>query len=114
MILQECPFCGRAAEIVEEERTSSSPRWFFARCVCCYGRTGAFMNCERAAEEWNRREGAGASAGALKVCAEILQIMKTYHEQWPNVSTPGGLEHMGDVWRLLGKWEKLLEGQHVA
>jgi hypothetical protein len=46
-----------------------------------------------------------------KVCAEILDIMRTYHEQEKSaygVDTPGGLEHMGDVWRLFGKWEKML------
>jgi hypothetical protein len=46
-----------------------------------------------------------------KVCAEILEIMATYHEQEASpsgVDTPGGLEHMGDVWRLFAKWEKML------
>ena len=47
-----------------------------------------------------------------KVGNEILRIMATYHEQedWGGVDTPGGLEHISDVWRLLGKWEKLLSG----
>lgn len=47
-----------------------------------------------------------------QVCSEILEIMVTYHEQDEegNIDTPGGLEHMGDVWRLLGKWERLLLG----
>ncbi len=47
-----------------------------------------------------------------KVCEEILEIMKTYHEQESEpggVDTPGGLEHMGDVWRLFYKWEKMLK-----
>lgn len=46
-----------------------------------------------------------------KVCDEILEIMTTYHEQEASprgVGTPGGLEHMGDVWRLLRKWEGML------
>lgn len=46
-----------------------------------------------------------------KVCNEILDIMKTYHEQKTTsygVDTPGGLEHMGDVWRLFLKWERML------
>lgn len=36
--------------------------------------------------------------------------MDTYHEQdnAGGVDTPGGLEHMGDVWRLFLKWESLL------
>lgn len=45
------------------------------------------------------------------VCQEILAIMNCYREQEASdygVSTPGGLEHMGDVWRLFRKWEGLL------
>lgn len=49
------------------------------------------------------------------VCNEILEIMKTYHEQEARgfVDTPGGLEHMGDVWRLLGRWETKLKKEVV-
>jgi hypothetical protein len=46
------------------------------------------------------------------VCDEIIYIMDVYHEQEESargVDTPGGLEHMGDVWRLFRKWEKLLK-----
>lgn len=45
-----------------------------------------------------------------KVCAEIQEIMVDYREQDARgyVDTPGGLEHMGDVWRLLRKWDKML------
>lgn len=45
-----------------------------------------------------------------EVCSEILEIMKDYHEQEADgrVDTPGGLEHMGDVWKLLKKWERML------
>jgi hypothetical protein len=49
---------------------------------------------------------------AVLVCSEILAIMETYHEQDRSirgVDTPGGLEHMGDVWGLLSKWEKMLK-----
>lgn len=45
------------------------------------------------------------------ICNEILDIMKTYHEQKATpfgVDTPGGLEHMGDVWSLFRRWEELL------
>jgi hypothetical protein len=47
-----------------------------------------------------------------RVCAEILEIMSIYHEQEKSsygVDTPGGLEHMGDVWRLFSKWERQLK-----
>ena len=47
------------------------------------------------------------------VCAEIMAIMRTYHEQEESprgIGTPGGLEHMGDVWNLFLKWEDLLGG----
>lgn len=46
------------------------------------------------------------------VCEEIKRIMHTYREQEASargVATPGGLEHMGDVWRLLGKWDAALQ-----
>lgn len=44
------------------------------------------------------------------ICQEILEIMATYHEQAAagSVDTPGGLEHMGDVWKLFSKWERRL------
>ena len=43
--------------------------------------------------------------------AEITNIMRVYHEQEHSrhgVGTPGGLEHMGDVWRLFKRWETSL------
>ena len=51
--------------------------------------------------------------GQQQVCAEICEIMATYREQEDEggVDTPGGLEHMGDVWRLLRKWELLITGE---
>jgi len=47
------------------------------------------------------------------VCAEILSIMDTYHEQEKSdfgVDTPGGLENMGDVWSKFLEWERKLLG----
>lgn len=45
------------------------------------------------------------------ICNEIIKIMEIYHAQeetsW-GVDTPGGLEHMGDVWKLFLDWEKEL------
>lgn len=48
-----------------------------------------------------------------KVCSEIQDIMRVYREQEAagNVDTPGGLEHMGDVWQLLTKWDRELSGE---
>ena len=45
-----------------------------------------------------------------KICAEIQRIMATYREQEARgyVDTPGGLEHMGDVWRLFRFWDEQL------
>jgi len=46
------------------------------------------------------------------VCDEIQRIMEVYREQEASdygVDTPGGLEHMGDVWRLLREWDEALE-----
>lgn len=45
------------------------------------------------------------------VASEIREIMATYREQLTKqgyVDTPGGLEHMGDVWRLLERWDEAL------
>jgi len=46
-----------------------------------------------------------------KVCEEITRIMQTYREQSESsggLGTPGGLEHMGDVWRKLAEWDSML------
>lgn len=51
---------------------------------------------------------------AEAVAGEIKEIMETYHAQKQSsgaVDTPGGLEHMGDVWRLFLKWEALLKAE---
>ena len=48
---------------------------------------------------------------AQKVGEEIIEIMQTYDHQMSvagYVDTPGGLEHMGDVWLLLSKWRDRL------
>lgn len=44
------------------------------------------------------------------VCEEIQSIMKEYRKQSDAgcVDTPGGLEHMGDVWGLLHSWDEEL------
>lgn len=47
------------------------------------------------------------------ICDEISGIMEIYREQEAKgyVDTPGGLEHMGDVWRLLRRWDDMLSGK---
>lgn len=50
-------------------------------------------------------------SSALKMRLEILKIMDVYHEQKKSMNgivAPGGLERMGDVWKLLLKWEEQL------
>lgn len=49
-------------------------------------------------------------AGAEDVCSEIREIVAEYRrqEEAGSVDTPGGLEHMGDVWRLLEGWNDTL------
>jgi hypothetical protein len=52
---------------------------------------------------------------ALNIATEIQRIMEVYREQEASsygVDTPGGLEHMGDVWSLLRKWDKELGGSN--
>lgn len=65
------------------------------------------------ADAWNDMQGLRhENIQQEKVCKEIIEIMSVYHDQmntpW-GVGTPGGLEHMGDVWALLSKWEHLLK-----
>jgi hypothetical protein len=48
------------------------------------------------------------TAAMREVCAEILEIMNTYHKQFPNIDTPGGFEHLGDVWSRFLIWERQL------
>lgn len=45
-----------------------------------------------------------------KVCDEIISIMETYDEQEERgcVDTPGGFEHLGDVWRTMRRWQKMI------
>ncbi len=47
---------------------------------------------------------------------EIVEIVEEYRKQDAegNVGTPGGLEHMGDVWRLLKRWEHELKQREEA
>jgi hypothetical protein len=54
--------------------------------------------------------GEKAVMGAIR--EEILSICKEYHAQVDAhgyIDTPGGLEHMGDVWRLLLRWEQMIK-----
>ena len=50
------------------------------------------------------------------IIKELLDIMFVYHQQEDrgNIDTPGGLEHMGDVWRLLLKWEEMAKSERLA
>jgi poly-beta-hydroxyalkanoate depolymerase len=47
-----------------------------------------------------------------EVCEEILEIMKEYHcqEECGHIDTPGGFEHLGDVWKTMLRWENMLGG----
>jgi hypothetical protein len=49
-------------------------------------------------------------AAMRSVCDEIVMIMRTYREQEAagSVDTPGGLEHMGDVWKQLSEWDETI------
>jgi len=50
------------------------------------------------------KEASGINSAIIN---ELMEIMCEYHRQEKrgNIDTPGGLEHMGDVWNLLGRWE---------
>ena len=70
------------------------------------------------ADESGKCLGAGSSPmtqtteAQASVCRDIQIIMKTYRDQEAsgNIDTPGGLEHMGDVWQQLAEWDALLSG----
>ena len=52
--------------------------------------------------------------GMMEVCEELIDIMRVYDEQMEKrgyVDTPGGLEHMGDVWRLFERWRAALHDE---
>lgn len=52
-----------------------------------------------------------------KVCSEILEIVAEYDRQSQSkygVDTPGGLEHMGDVWNLFRRWSEELQEETSA
>jgi hypothetical protein len=64
-------------------------------------------NCETSGESDKPK------SGMELVKAELLEIMAVYHQQEARggIDTPGGLEHMGDVWRLLLEWEELAKAE---
>ena len=70
-----------------------------------------------AALEADAKEGGRAMSKELfasveaEICAEILEIMNEYDRQNEKgfIDTPGGLEHMGDVWSLFRDWERRLK-----
>lgn len=47
---------------------------------------------------------------AAEIAREIIEIMGTRDRQEAEhtYGTPGGLEHIGDVWRLLDQWRRRL------
>lgn len=47
---------------------------------------------------------------ATQLARDVQDIMADYREQEArgSVDTPGGFEHLGDVWRWMRKWDALL------
>jgi hypothetical protein len=77
----------------------------------CFGRHDSRVDARRKRGGFRGEESMSDAKEA--VINDILRIMRTYHEQEASrdgVGTPGGLEHMGDVWRLFAKWEAALKG----
>jgi hypothetical protein len=76
----------------------------------------ASLNPMMMSAAWQARAALNAPAAVeltseAGVCAEILSIMEEYDRQEKEhgcVDTPGGLEHMGDVWRLFESWRDRL------
>jgi len=90
--------------------------------IAMYGDQGGDWNAVETKDVWLKKadivlrlmpdDSFLASARAEhSVCAEILAIMEIYDQQEASphgVDTPGGLEHMGDVWRLFQEWRDRL------
>jgi hypothetical protein len=55
-------------------------------------------------------------AQALIIADDIMAIMEEYRRQEADgfVDTPGGLEHMGDVWNLLAGWDESLRAANLS
>lgn len=79
-------------------------------CGCCSAFDLRDKYRERLAEREIRDVELELEQAKSNVCDEILSIMEEYDRQNERgfVDTPGGLEHMGDVWRLLKRWQKIL------
>lgn len=47
------------------------------------------------------------------ICKEIVEIMDEYNRQMRergHINTPGGFEHLGDVWSTFQRWDSWLLG----
>lgn len=64
-------------------------------------------------ERTKERDEARAALNAHEgIGPEILSIMETYDrqmEEYGYADTPGGLEHIGDVWKMLNRWRDELK-----
>ncbi len=51
-----------------------------------------------------------------EVCEEIKEIVRDLREQEASgdIGTPGGLEHMDDVWSLLKEWDAKLTAKQAT
>lgn len=124
--IKPCPFCGGGAEMRENNGSTvymgkiNDPisvevlHWCEPMAGGLGRRSVIFAGRDHASAiaMWNRRAPDPAASVQAEICAEILDIMETYREQEASprgVGTPGGLEHMGDVWRLLAGWGQCLK-----
>ena len=83
---------------------------------------GLYIRCDNAAQRTaimaaltggsDGHDQPNTAEAQASVCRDIQIIMKTYRDQEAsgNIDTPGGLEHMGDVWQQLAEWDALLSG----
>ena len=51
--LKPCPFCGEAAEMVDDPRSENAR---FIRCICCGARTDTCYDYNETVHLWNRRD----------------------------------------------------------
>ena len=68
----------------------------------CGVQSGGRATREQSIAAWNTRPSDAVLEAAQKVAEEIREIVNDHNSG--KYSTPGGLEHLGDVWRLLYRW----------
>lgn len=74
-------------------------------------------NCELDAQEGFNHTIQEKQETMKTVCAEIVEIAREYERQYEKrgyVDSPGGLEHMGDVWTQIQVWAGMINPNYKS